>query len=92
MATQAEKAHRFKALHVQPGAFIVPNPWDAGTARLLTANGFEALATTSLGLALTLGRSRVTRDELIANCRDIAASTHLPVTAELRRRRAKGCR
>ena len=68
-----------------PGAFIIPNPWDAGTARLLTALGFEAVATTSLGLANTLGRadSAVTRDEVICNCRDIAAATDLPVNADL---------
>ena len=56
MTTQAQKAAAFRALHEREGAFIIPNPWDAGTARLLTALGFEALATTSLGLANTLGR------------------------------------
>ena len=57
MRTQAEKAAMFRALHERPGAFIIPNPWEAGTARLLAALGFEALATTSLGLANMLGRS-----------------------------------
>ena len=83
MATQAEKAQRFRELHGRPGAFIIPNPWDAGTARLLARQGFEALATTSLGLALTLGRSAVTPDEIIANCRAIAEATDLPVNADL---------
>ena len=54
MRTQMEKAEAFRALHARPGAFIIPNPWDGGTARLLAAMGFEALATTSLGLANTL--------------------------------------
>ncbi len=53
---QAEKAHAFRALHVRDGAFIIPNSWDAATARLLAHSGFEALATTSLGHALSVGR------------------------------------
>jgi 2-methylisocitrate lyase-like PEP mutase family enzyme len=57
MDTQQKKAAVFRALHERPGAFIIPNPWDAGTARLLASLGFEALATTSLGLANTLGRA-----------------------------------
>ena len=56
MATYAEKSAAFRTLHERPGAFVIPNPWDAGTARLLASLGFEALATTSLGLANTLGR------------------------------------
>jgi 2-methylisocitrate lyase-like PEP mutase family enzyme len=85
MRTQMEKAMAFRALHERPGAFIIPNPWDAGTAKLLAALGFEALATTSLGLANMLGRpdSAVTRDEVIENCRTIAAATDLPVNADL---------
>ncbi len=85
MPSQLDKAVAFRALHERPGAFIIPNPWDGGTARLLAALGFEALATTSLGLANMLGRadSVVTRDEVIANCRDIAAATELPVNADL---------
>ena len=59
MHTQLEKAKAFRALHERPGAFIIPNPWDAGTARLLAAMGFEALATTSLGVANTLGSATV---------------------------------
>jgi 2-methylisocitrate lyase-like PEP mutase family enzyme len=87
MATQAEKATAFRALHERPGAFIIPNPWDAGTARLLASLGFEALATTSLGLANSLGRPDgagvVSRDEVLENCRMIAEATSLPVNADL---------
>ena len=87
MATYAEKSAAFRALHERPGAFVIPNPWDAGTARLLASLGFEALATTSLGLANTLGRAdgtgAVSRDEVLANCRAIAGATDLPVNADL---------
>jgi 2-methylisocitrate lyase-like PEP mutase family enzyme len=85
MRSQTDKAIAFRALHQRPGAFIIPNPWDAGTAKLLAALGFEALATTSLGLANMLGRddSIVTRAEVIENCRAIAAATDLPVNADL---------
>jgi 2-methylisocitrate lyase-like PEP mutase family enzyme len=85
LVSQTEKAMAFRALHERPGAFIIPNPWDPGTARLLAALGFEAIATTSLGLANMLGRadSAVTRSEVLANCRDIAAATDLPVNADL---------
>src|ERR1700729_1016976 len=85
MHSQLEKAKLFRALPGRPGAFIIPNPWDAGTARLLAAAGFEALATTSLGLANMLGRadSAVSRAEVITNCRVIAEATELPVNADL---------
>jgi 2-methylisocitrate lyase-like PEP mutase family enzyme len=85
MRTQAEKAAAFRALHERPGAFIIPNPWDAGTAKLLAAIGFEALATTSLGLANMLGRAdcHVTQAEVIDNCRVIASATDLPVNVDL---------
>jgi 2-methylisocitrate lyase-like PEP mutase family enzyme len=83
MRTQMEKAELFRALHERPGAFIIPNPWDAGTAKLLAALGFEALATTSLGLANTLGSATVSRDAIIENCRMIAGATDLPVNADL---------
>jgi 2-methylisocitrate lyase-like PEP mutase family enzyme len=87
MRTQAEKAAAFRALHERPGAFIIPNPWDAGTAKLLASLGFEALATTSLGLSNSLGRSDgagvVSREEVLDNCRLIAAATDLPVNADL---------
>lgn len=85
--SQAEKANQFQALHSRPGAFVIPNPWDAGTARLLTSLGFEALTTTSAGLAFTLGRrdgdGSVTRDEALANAKAIVAATDLPVAADL---------
>ena len=87
MRTQAEKARAFRALHERPGLFIMPNPWDAGTAKLFASLGFEALATTSLGMASALGKVdgtlSVTRDELIENCRAIACATDLPVNADL---------
>ena len=83
MRTQLEKAELFRALHERPGAFVIPNPWDAGTAKMLAAIGFEALATTSLGLANTLGSATVSRDAIIANCRMIADATDLPVNADL---------
>ena len=83
MRSQIEKAEAFRALHTRPGAFIIPNPWDAGTAKLLAAMGFEALATTSLGLANTLGSAKVSLDAIIENCRAIADATDLPVNADL---------
>src|SRR5205814_1919296 len=87
MTTQAQKADAFRALHERPGAFIIPNPWEAGTAKLLASLGFEALATTSLGLSNMLGRvdgtNTVSRAEVLANCRAIAEATDLPVSADL---------
>ena len=83
MRSQMEKAEPFRALHARPGAFIIPNPWDAGTAKLLAAMGFEALATTSLGLVNTLGRATPSLTEIIDNCRAIAEATDLPVNADL---------
>jgi 2-methylisocitrate lyase-like PEP mutase family enzyme len=83
MRTQLEKAKTFRALHERPGAFIIPNPWDAGTARLLAAMGFEALATTSLGVANSLGSATVSLAEILENCRAIAEATDLPVNADL---------
>lgn len=87
MIDQRHKAEAFKALHDRPGAFVIPNPWDAGTARILTSLGFEALTTTSAGLAFTLGKRDgarlVTRDETLANARAIVDATHLPVAADL---------
>jgi 2-methylisocitrate lyase-like PEP mutase family enzyme len=80
---QLEKAERFRALHQRPEPLLVPNPWDPGTARLLAGLGFEALATTSLGVANMLGRKRATADEVLGNCREICAATPLPVTADL---------
>jgi 2-methylisocitrate lyase-like PEP mutase family enzyme len=83
MRTQLEKAKTFRALHERPGAFVIPNPWDAGTARLLAAMGFEALATTSLGVANSLGSATVSLAEILENCRAIAEATDLPVNADL---------
>ena len=87
MRTQAQKADAFRALHARAGALIIPNPWDAGTAKLLASLGFEALATTSLGLSNMLGRvdgtMTVSRAEVLDNCRAIAEATDLPVSADL---------
>lgn len=82
---QAEKAQRFQELHRRPGTFVIPNPWDAGSARILAALGFEALASTSSGFAFSLGRrdGATTREELLAHLRAIAAATDLPVSADL---------
>jgi len=85
MTTQGEKAERFKALHERAGAFAIPNPWDAGSARLLAKLGFEALATTSAGFAFSIAKpdGGVTRDETLENVRAIVAATELPVSADL---------
>jgi 2-methylisocitrate lyase-like PEP mutase family enzyme len=83
--SQSEKAKRFRALHEGPGAFIIPNPWDAGSARILERLGFQALATTSAGFAFSLGRrdGEVTREEVLAHCRAIVEASDLPVAADL---------
>ena len=83
--TQADRAARFKALHEGPGAFVIPNPWDAGSARVLAALGFQALATSSGASAGVLGRrdGRVARDEALAHARAIVDATDLPVSADL---------
>jgi 2-methylisocitrate lyase-like PEP mutase family enzyme len=85
MMTQLEKATRFRALHGGPGAFVIPNPWDAGSARLLASLGFPALATSSGACAGVLGRrdGQVTRDEALAHARAIGEATDLPVSADL---------
>jgi 2-methylisocitrate lyase-like PEP mutase family enzyme len=85
MTTQTEKAKAFKALHERAGAFIIPNPWDLGSARLLAGLGFEALATTSGGFANSLGRldGEITVDEAIEHCRRLCEATDLPVSADL---------
>jgi len=82
---QAIKAENFKALHERTGLFVIPNPWDAGSAKMLAALGFEALATTSAGLAYALGRpdGSVSRDEALENSRAIVEATSLPVAADL---------
>lgn len=83
--TQLEKAQAFRALHARAGAFVIPNPWDAGSARLLAALGFEALATTSAGHAFTLGKQdgAVTRDEAITHAKLMVEAVDVPVAADL---------
>lgn len=85
MLTQTEKAKLFKALHEQDGAFIIPNPWDVGSARLLEHLGFRALATTSAGYAFSLGQrdNAVSRERTLADLRAMAEATDLPVSADL---------
>ncbi|AWO00826.1 2-methylisocitrate lyase [Chitinophaga alhagiae] len=82
-----QRALAFRALHERPGIFIAPNPWDAGSAKMLASLGFEALATTSAGLAFSLGKpdgqGAVTREETLKNIQDIIAATALPVSADL---------
>jgi 2-methylisocitrate lyase-like PEP mutase family enzyme len=82
---QAEKARRFAELHRRPGAFVIPNPWDPGSARAMAATGFEALATTSSGFAFSLGKrdGATTREELLAHLGALSAATDLPVSADL---------
>lgn len=87
MDVQTLRAEAFKALHERDGAFVIPNPWDAGSAKLLASLGFEALATTSAGLAFSLGRpdaeGAMTLDETLANARSVVDATALPVAADL---------
>jgi 2-methylisocitrate lyase-like PEP mutase family enzyme len=85
--TREQKYEALKALHDRPGTFVIPNPWDAGTAKILTALGFEALATTSAGYAFSNGRrdstTELSRDGILENARAIVDATHLPVSADL---------
>src|SRR5215218_2581958 len=84
MSTQPEKAERFQALHAgEP--FVIPNPWDAGSARVLEAHGFKALATTSSGFAFTLGRldGSVTLEEVVEHVRALVQATELPISVDL---------
>jgi 2-methylisocitrate lyase-like PEP mutase family enzyme len=85
MPSQAEKAARFHELHARPTTFIIPNPWDAGSARILEHMGFEALATTSVGYAYSIARRdhKVTRDEMIGHAAAICSATSVPVSADL---------
>jgi 2-methylisocitrate lyase-like PEP mutase family enzyme len=87
MKTQSEKAAIFQALHERKQPFVVGNPWDAGSARILTSLKYEALSTTSAGLAFSLGRkdgtAAVSRAEALANAKSIVDATHLPVAADL---------
>lgn len=85
MSDQADKASRILALHRPGEPLLIPNPWDAGSAKILASLGFRALATTSSGHAATLGRldGGVSREEAIAHAAEIVAATELPVSADL---------
>src|SRR5580692_4286568 len=85
--TQVEKANLFKELHLRPGIFVMPNPWDAGSAKILANLGFEALASTSAGLAFSLGKPDgdgvVSREENLNHLKKLISATDLPVSADL---------
>ena len=85
--TRDQKYKTLLALHQRPGIFVIPNPWDAGSAKILTALGFEALATTSAGCAFSAGlhdvNTELTRDLILENARQIVNATHLPVSADM---------
>lgn len=87
MDAQSARAEAFRTLHERPGIFAIPNPWDAGSARILATLGFEALATTSAGFAFSVGRpdaeGAIGREETLANARAIVDATSLPVSADL---------
>src|ERR1700737_4978158 len=85
MLTQAEKARAFRALHQRDRAFIIPNPFDIGTARLLAYLGFEALATTSAGYAFSVGQrdNTIGRERMMVHVKAIVSATELPVSADL---------
>ena len=85
MRTQAELCAAFRSLHERPGAFIIPNPWDVGSARVLAGLGFEALATTSSGFAYSLGKrdGHATRDEVLEHVRALVAAVDVPINADL---------
>jgi 2-methylisocitrate lyase-like PEP mutase family enzyme len=86
-AAREQKYKTFRSLHARPGCFVMPNPWNAGTARLLAAVGFEALATTSAGYAFSAGlrdsAASLTCDEILENAKTIVEATSLPVSADL---------
>ena len=85
--TRQQKYEVFRALHERTGTFIIPNPWNAGTAKILAALGFEALATTSAGYAFSVGQedstANLTRDGILQNAKEIVEATQLPVSADL---------
>jgi 2-methylisocitrate lyase-like PEP mutase family enzyme len=83
--TQETKAIQFEKLHKRPGVFLIPNPWDAGSARILTGLGFEALATSSAGSAAALGvrDGQLTREQALAHAREVVKATTLPVSGDL---------
>ena len=84
---QPAKAFAFQSLHQRAGLFVLPNAWDAGSAKILTSQGFEAIASTSAGLAFSLGKpdgeGKLTKEETFENIRAIVRATHLPVAADL---------
>ena len=84
MTTQQQKCATFAALHAQPDAFVIPNPFDIGSAQVLQALGFVAIATTSSGLAQSLGKTdgQVTLEEKLAHCSSLASATNIPVSAD----------
>lgn len=87
MTDQMDKYQLFQQLHLRTGAFVIPNPWDAGSARILAALGYEALATSSAGLAFSIGQqdsaARISREAILQNAQDIVNATNLPVSADL---------
>ncbi|RCK29828.1 2-methylisocitrate lyase [Thalassospira lucentensis MCCC 1A00383 = DSM 14000] len=87
MTDQMDKYQLFEQLHLRTGAFVIPNPWDAGSARILAALGYEALATSSAGLAFSIGQqdsaARISREAILQNAQDIVNATNLPVSADL---------
>src|SRR6187200_183609 len=87
VAMSAEHRRRFAELHARDELFVMPNPWDVGSARLLASLGFEALATTSAGFAWSLGKNdmTVTRDELVAHTATMSAATDLPLNIDSER-------
>jgi 2-methylisocitrate lyase-like PEP mutase family enzyme len=85
MATAEEKGRAFRALHERGGAFVIPNPWDIGSARLLAGLGFEALATTSAGFARSIGKRdyKIARDDLLRHARELSACVDVPLSGDL---------
>ena len=85
MTSQLEKARAFRSLHERSGVFVIPNPWDIGSARLLEALGFESLATTSSGFAQSKGRldGTITLDEKLRHCAELSAATNVAISADL---------
>jgi len=85
MQSQSQKAHAFQQLHTRDGAFIIPNPWDIGSARLLALLGFEALASTSAGFAFSRGQldGGIGREQMMTHLTELAAATELPLSADL---------
>ena len=87
MPTRDQKYDAFVQLHKRPGIFVIPNPWDAGSAKILTALGFEALATTSAGYAFSAGlhdvNTELTREKILENAKAIVEATHLPASADM---------